>query len=302
MCGNSIEVNLMTGKRKKKGGFSGGRTVTVAFSLCLLAVVTMIGMYTVGRTDQQQKELEQQIAEAEEEAKLKEQAQAEAEEKAREAAEQADETQEAASDSAARDKEGEALADAGEDMAEDTAQIDGAELESEFAETDPDPYGTGILDSTQEASSTDAAAEDIVLSFSPDSDRLLWPVAGNVLMDYSMDKTVYFTTLDQYKYNPAVIIQGTLDESVMAAAEGQITKIETLEETGMTVTMDIGDGYEIVYGQLKELPVKEGDHVMAGDTIGYVSEPTRFYTKEGCNVYFEVRKDGESIDPMELLQ
>ena len=70
----------------------------------------------------------------------------------------------------------------------------------------------------------------------------------------------------------------------------------------MTVTMDIGDGYEIVYGQLKELPVKEGDHVMAGDTIGYVSEPTRFYTKEGCNVYFEVRKDGESIDPMELLQ
>ena len=302
MCGNSIEVNLMTGKRKKKGGFSGGRTVTVAFSLCLLAVVTMIGMYTVGRTDQQQKELEQQIAEAEEEAKLKEQAQAEAEEKAREAAEQADETQEAASDSAARDKEGEALADAGEDMAEDTAQIDGAELESEFAETDPDPYETVILDSTQEASSTDAAAEDIVLSFSPDSDRLLWPVAGNVLMDYSMDKTVYFTTLDQYKYNPAVIIQGTLDESVMAAAEGQITKIETLEETGMTVTMDIGDGYEIVYGQLKELPVKEGDHVMAGDTIGYVSEPTRFYTKEGCNVYFEVRKDGESIDPMELLQ
>lgn len=305
MCGNSIEVKLMTGKRKKKGGFSGGRTVTVAFSLCLLAVVTMIGMYTVGRTDQQQKELEQQIAEAEEEAKLREQAQAETEKKAREAAEQADETQEAASDSAARDKEGEALADAGEDMAEDTAQIDGAELESEFAETDPDPYGTGetvILDSTQEASSTDAAAEDIALSFSPDSDRLLWPVAGNVLMDYSMDKTVYFTTLDQYKYNPAVIIQGTLDESVMAAAEGQITKIETLEETGMTVTMDIGDGYEIVYGQLKELPVKEGDHVMAGDTIGYVSEPTRFYTKEGCNVYFEVRKDGESIDPMELLQ
>ena len=51
----------MTVKRKKKGGFSGGRTVTVAFSLCLLAVVTMIGMYTVGRTDQQQKELEQQV-------------------------------------------------------------------------------------------------------------------------------------------------------------------------------------------------------------------------------------------------
>ena len=135
-----------------------------------------------------------------------------------------------------------------------------------------------------------------------ETDQLLWPVAGNVLMDYSMDKSVYFATLDQYKYNPAIIIQGTLDENVMSAAPGKITKIETLEETGMTVTMDIGDGYEVIYGQLKELPVKEGDYLQAGETVGYVSEPTRFYTKEGCNVYFEVRKDGESVDPMALLQ
>ena len=58
----------MTVKRKKKGSFTGGRTVTVAFSLYLLAVVTMIGMYTVGRTDEQQKKLEQQVAEAEQKA------------------------------------------------------------------------------------------------------------------------------------------------------------------------------------------------------------------------------------------
>ena len=159
-----------------------------------------------------------------------------------------------------------------------------------------------ILDEAQAAASAGAAVEQAELSFSPETDQLLWPVAGNVLMDYSMDKSVYFATLDQYKYNPAIIIQGTLDENVMSAAPGKITKIETLEETGMTVTMDIGDGYEVIYGQLKELPVKEGDYLQAGETVGYVSEPTRFYTKEGCNVYFEVRKDGESIDPMALLQ
>ena len=68
----------MTVKRKKKGGFSGGRTLTVAFSLCLLAIVAMIGMYTVGKSDQQQKELEQKVAEAEEEARAREQAQAQA--------------------------------------------------------------------------------------------------------------------------------------------------------------------------------------------------------------------------------
>lgn len=52
----------------------------------------------------------------------------------------------------------------------------------------------------------------------------------------------------------------------------------------------------------KELAVKEGDVVKAGETIGYLSEPTRFYAKEGCSLYFEIRKDGESIDPMSLLQ
>ena len=256
----------MTVKRKKKGGFSGGRTVTVAFSLCLLAVVTMIGMYTVGRTDQQQKELEQQVAEAEEEARAREQAQAEAEKAAKEAEKSeeteeladAEKTQEAASGSASRDKAGEAAADAAGETAgtEGTGMADGAELESEFAEIDPEGTGeTVILDGTEEASSADAVSEQMDLSFSPETDQLLWPVAGNVIMDYSMDKTVYFATLDQYKYNPAVIIQGTLDENVMSAAPGQVTKIETLEETGMTVTMDIGDGYELVYGQLKELPV-----------------------------------------------
>ena len=149
----------MTVKRKKKGGFSGGRTVTVAFSLCLLAVVTMIGMYTVGRTDQQQKELEQQVAEAEEEARAREQAQAEAEKDAKEAekSEETEEladvekTQEAESGSASRDKAGEAAADAAGETAgtEGTGMADGAELESEFAEIDPEGTGeTVILDGT----------------------------------------------------------------------------------------------------------------------------------------------------------
>ena len=62
---SSIEVKLMTVKRKRKSTFMGGRAVTVAFSLCLLAVVAMIGMYTVGKSEQKQAELERQVAEAE---------------------------------------------------------------------------------------------------------------------------------------------------------------------------------------------------------------------------------------------
>ena len=45
------------------------------------------------------------------------------------------------------------------------------------------------------------------LHFDPE-DGMLWPMEGNVILNYSMDSTIYFATLDQYKYNPAVIIAG----------------------------------------------------------------------------------------------
>ena len=280
----------MTGTRKKKSRLSGGRTVTIAFSLCLLAVVTMMGMYMVGRTDEQQKKLEQQVADAEKQAQEQAKARREAEKL------QEEQKQEAASAGASRDREGEKQEDEAEANKENAA-----ELESEFAQAEPETAEIDLTGTETEVAEAETV-EEPPLSFSGESASLLWPVAGNVILGYSMDKTVYFATLDQYKYNPAMIIGGSPDEQVMSAAQGKITAIETTEETGTTVTMDMGDGYEAIYGQLKELAVKEGDVVKAGETIGYLSEPTRFYAKEGCSLYFEIKKDGESIDPMSLLQ
>ena len=68
------------------------------------------------------------------------------------------------------------------------------------------------------------------------------------------------------------------------------------------MTEDLGDGYSAVYGQLKEVPLNAGDYVEAGDVIGYVSEPTKYYSVEGPNLYFQIIKDNEAIDPMGFLQ
>ena len=117
-----------------------------------------------------------------------------------------------------------------------------------------------------------------------------------------MDQTVYFATLDQYKYNPALIIAGNVNDTVNAAATGRITSITSNEETGTTVTMELGDGYSAVYGQLKEVMYKEGALVEAGDAIGYIAEPTKYYTVEGSNLYFELLKDGEPVDPILFME
>lgn len=138
-------------------------------------------------------------------------------------------------------------------------------------------------------------------SFS-EKDLILWPIEnGEVILNYSMNKTVYFPTLDQYKYNPAMIIKGAEGTQVMSVARGVVKSIDVTSQTGTTVTVDMGNGYETIYGQLKEVPVNVGDTVEAKTVLGYLSEPTKYYSVEGCNLYFEMRKDGQPINPNDFL-
>ena len=135
-----------------------------------------------------------------------------------------------------------------------------------------------------------------------DEAELSWPLDGDVLMYYSMDSTVLFKTLNQYKTNPAIIISGKVNDPVTSVADGRISNIEPNEETGCTVTIDLGDGYSAVYGQLKEVKYEAGDYVEAGAVIGYVSEPTKYYSEEGPNLYFAMIKDNKPVDPMGFLE
>lgn len=138
------------------------------------------------------------------------------------------------------------------------------------------------------------------LTFS-DKDTLAWPIVGNVLINYSMDKTVYFPTLEQYKYNPAIIISAVEGEAITAAANGKVKRVYSDSELGNVVVMELGNGYEITYGQLKDITVSEGGFVNQGDIIGSVAAPTKYYVVEGCNVYFKLTKDGTPVNPMTKL-
>lgn len=138
------------------------------------------------------------------------------------------------------------------------------------------------------------------LSFN-DNDPLVWPVVGNILVNYSMDKTIYFPTLDQYKYNPAIVIQANEGDMITAAAAGKVTSVFKDPQIGNAVTMDLGNGYEITYGQLEGILVSEGSYVSVGDMIAQVAAPTKYYSVEGCNVYFKLTKNGEPVNPMTRL-
>ena len=130
---------------------------------------------------------------------------------------------------------------------------------------------------------------------------LMWPIAGNIVMNYSMDSTILHKTLGTYKTNPAINISAEVGTNVGAAASGIVQSIYDSEETGTTMVIAVGSGYVTTYGLLDNLAVEEGDSVTAGQVIGTVGAPTAYYVEEGPNVYFAVSKDGTPIDPTEYL-
>lgn len=148
------------------------------------------------------------------------------------------------------------------------------------------------------ASPTGASAK---YSFS-EKDTLKWPVKGDILLKYSMDSTIYFKTLGQYKTNPAIIIGAQVGTIVNAAASGVIQSVSSNEETGTTIVMDIGSGYILTYGQLDGVTLKQGATVVTGDKLGTVAEPSKYYRSEGTNLYFKMTKDGNPVDPTLYLE
>lgn len=149
-------------------------------------------------------------------------------------------------------------------------------------------------------SETSEVISSEAISFSA-NDVLDWPIEGNVILNYSMEQSIYFATLDQYKYNPAIIISGNVGDEVRAAATGRVTSIKVDTQTGVTVTMDLGNGYEMICGQLENLRVREGDTVQKGAVIGVVAQPSKYYVVEGPNVYFQMLKDGKPVNPLEYM-
>ena len=131
---------------------------------------------------------------------------------------------------------------------------------------------------------------------------LKWPVSGEVLLEFSMDHSIYFPTLAQYQYNPAMIISASEGTEVFTAAAGTVTDVGKTNEYGHYVTMDIGDGFEITYGQLFDINTEVGEVLEAGERIAMVAYPTRNYSAEGENLYLQLTQNDVPVDPELYLE
>lgn len=253
--------------KDERPSFLRGKGAAVGIVICFVAVIAMVGAYTFNNY---QDRMDEQVAKAEEQAeKLTE-----------------DNSEETTANDIVLPEADSSTEDTSE--TEDESEVQAEETPAETEESTDDTEAAGT-------------ASEAEVWFSEDS-TLAWPASGAVLIGYSMDHTVFFSTLEQYKYNPALIIGGEVGETIAASAAGIVTNIEDTAQTGTTVTLDMGNGYSAVYGQLTDVPIAIGDYIASGETIGTLNEPTKYYSVEGPNLYFEILKDGEPVDPMNFME
>ena len=132
--------------------------------------------------------------------------------------------------------------------------------------------------------------------------KLTWPVMGNIILPYSMDATVYYTTLDQYACNDGIIVGAKVGEEVVSPGNGRIVNIEDTDRYGKMVTILLGNYYKAYCGQLENVDYEIGDDIQEGDVIGTVAEPARSFVLEGPNVFFKMTYKGKAVNPVKYLR
>ncbi len=190
-----------------------------------------------------------------------------------------------------------------EDSASNSAQIDAEEQSTQSADNQ-----TASEDASSETAEADSDgvvvnSDGVVVANSyNEGGTLVWPVAGKVILPYSMDTTIYFKTLRSYRCNPGILIAAEEGENVLAAYEGVVESVTEDKEHGTTVTVIMGNGFKAMYGQLMNVTVAEGDTIATAQNIGEAAPPTSYYTEEGTHVFFELTKNDVPINPTILMQ
>lgn len=95
--------------------------------------------------------------------------------------------------------------------------------------------------------------------------------------------------------NAIVRFLGGEGSNVIASAKGVVSSVSGNENDGYTVTVDHQNGYYSVYINGSSPKVKEGDEVTV-ETVLFVIE------KGHESLGYQIIKDGEYIDPMEVME
>lgn len=172
---------------------------------------------------------------------------------------------------------------------------------SKNKEEDNKKNQSGNSDTTEKATEKNKSSKT-EFTFFDDSKEMSWPLAGQIVMDYSMETAIYDKTLDQYRTNDSLCISGNVGDDVKASADGKVKSVFNDKENLTSVVIEHGNGWLSTYSQLQDnVLVKEGDIVDEGAVIGNLSEPSYKSSLLGPHLEFKVMNNDSCTDPKIIL-
>ncbi|HIZ92861.1 peptidoglycan DD-metalloendopeptidase family protein [Flavonifractor sp. An112] len=131
---------------------------------------------------------------------------------------------------------------------------------------------------------------------------LTWPVQGEVLTNYSVETLAYDVTMADWRTHAGVDIAAAAGTEVRAPASGVVVEVTEDVMLGTTVVIDHGGDLTTTCANLASVPTVEvGDEVTVGDIIGSVGNTAIAESALASHLHFSVEREGQSVDPMELL-
>ena len=122
-----------------------------------------------------------------------------------------------------------------------------------------------------------------------------WPVSGEITSPYGYRvHPIWGTTI----YHSGIDIGVDEGTPVHAADGGVVVWSGWMGGYGYAVVIDHGNGLSTLYGHNSELAVDEGQSVAKGQVISYAGSTGN---STGPHVHFEVRVNGDPVDPMGYL-
>jgi septal ring factor EnvC (AmiA/AmiB activator) len=121
--------------------------------------------------------------------------------------------------------------------------------------------------------------------------KLDWPVKGQVIGGFGKAKHHEFST---ELFRKGLEIEAPVGEEIRAVEKGRVVFADRFSGYGKMLIIDHGDRYYTVYAHLSDFLKKNGDLVVRGEAVALVGDSDSL---AGSKLYFEMRKDGKSIDP-----
>ena len=142
----------------------------------------------------------------------------------------------------------------------------------------------------RDLSAAASSAEPAALPLRPFRGDLDWPVAGTLVRRFGRAAGASQAN--------GIAIAATEGSPVAAVHDGVVAFADTFGGFGNLVIVDHGSQSFSLYGDLLEMSVKKGARIERGQSVGTVG-PAPAGPPE---LYFELRIDGQSVDPLQWLK